>query len=337
MKNRGWFLNGKLDLQLKDMPMPEPKEGEVLIKIAANGICGSDIHYYEDGRVGNHIVTEPYVPGHEASGTIAGVTKGCGNFKEGDRVTMEPGIGCGVCSLCKSGRYNACAEMHFLSSSPINGTFCEYVSLPYHLVFKIPDALTLEDASLAEPAAVGLQAIRQARMNMFGVTGVIVGVGPIGLMTLQAFKAAGGGKAICVDHIDKRLDAAKRLGADVVCKPLDPILEGAGDVVFECAGDNDATKALFGHVKRGGTVVQVGFPQDVHIPIDTDMLMRKEIFYAGLYRYANCYDAVVTWLGDGRMRSEGLITHRYSFDECDKAFDFATNNKAIAVKTVVIN
>ena len=337
MKNRGWYLEKPKVLNLKDMPMPEPKENEVLIKIAANGICGSDIHYYLDGKVGGDVFDRPYVPGHEASGTIAGVAKGCKDIKEGDRVTIEPGIPCGVCDLCKQGRYNVCYDMHFLSSCPINGTFCEYITLPYRFAFKIPDRLSLEDASLAEPAAVGLQAVKQARSNLYGLTGIIVGAGPIGLMTLQAFKAAGGGVAISVDHLDNRLEVAKNLGADVVCKHLDPRLQMAGDIVFECAGDNDATKALLGYAKRGATIVQVGWPQDVHVPLDIDTILRKEVYYAGLYRYANCYDAVVTWLGDGRIKSDGFITHRFPFDECDKAFEFASYNKEIAIKTVVLS
>ena len=337
MLNRGLFLDAEHHLKIKEMPMPDPKAGQVLVKMAANGICGSDIHFYVDGKLGKKHVTQPYVPGHEASGIIAGVGEGCTHLKEGDRVALEPGTPCGRCGLCKSGRYNMCCEMHFLSSPPVNGTLCDYVVLPEHLAFKIPDNLSLEVASLAEPAAVGIHAVNQAKMSMQGITGVIIGAGPIGLMTLQAFKAAGGGTAYCVDYIDKRLEAAKGLGADFVCKPNDPALKNAGDVVFECAGSTDATAALFEKVKRGGSIVQVGWPEDIHVSIDIASLLDQELTYSGIYRYANCYNAAVTWLGDGRIKSDGVITHRFSFEDSAKAFAWAANNKETSVKTVILN
>ncbi|MCL2421400.1 MAG: NAD(P)-dependent alcohol dehydrogenase, partial [Defluviitaleaceae bacterium] len=325
------------NLQIKEMPMPEPKEGQVLIKMAANGICGSDIHFYVDGKLGHKHVTTPYVPGHEASGTVVGVGKGCKHLKEGTRVAIEPGTPCGFCEFCKAGRYNMCRDMHFLSSPPINGTLCDYIALPEHLAFPIPDTLSLEDASLAEPAAVGIHAVNQVKGSLLGMTGVIVGAGPIGLMTLQAFKAAGGGKVYCVDYIDKRLEAAKVLGADVACKPGDPMLKNVGDAVFECAGSTEATQGLIEKTKRGGSIVQVGWPEDIKVALDVASILDREITYTGIYRYANCYPPAVTRLGDGRLKSEGVITHRFSFEEGAKAFEWAANNKETSVKTVILN
>lgn len=337
MPNRGWFADTKRNLVLNDMPMPEPKEGEVLIKIAANGVCGSDIHFYLDGKLGKKKIDTPLVLGHEASGTVAGVGKGVKRLREGDRVVLEPGIPCGECRLCKEGRYNICSEVRFFASPPIHGSLCDYVVLPEFLVFPIPDALSLEVASLAEPAAVGIQAVKQAKTSVWGATAVIVGLGPIGLMTLMAFKAAGGGKAICVDYIDKRLETAKTLGADKICKPNDPSLVDSAQLVFECAGSTEATEKLMEKVQRGGSVVQVGWPEDVHVAIDIAALLDLELNYAGLYRYANCYETAVAWLADGRLKSEGVITHRFPFEEADKAFEWAANNKETSVKTVVLN
>jgi len=336
MPNRAWFLDSPRSLKLKEMPMPEPKSGEVQIKIAANGLCGSDIHFYLDGKLGSFKVTEPYVPGHEASGTVSAVGKGCKHLREGDKVALEPGIPCGLCKLCKEGRYNLCAEVIFMSAPPINGTFCEYVSLPEHLAFKMPDNLSLEVASLAEPAAVGVQAVKQAKANLWGLTGLIVGAGPIGLMCLQAFKAAGGGRAICVDFVEKRLEIAKTLGADMVCKPGDPALSAVADVVFECTGSTKATEQLFSHARHAGSIVQVGYPQDSHVSIDITRMMDLELNYTGVFRYNNCYDAAIAWLADGRIKSEGIITHRFPFEEADKAFEWTANNKESSIKTVVL-
>jgi len=339
MQNRGWFADTKRTLVLNDMPMPEPKEGEVLVKMAANGICGSDIHFYLDGKLGKKKIDSPLVLGHECSGTVVGFGKGgtAKGLKEGDRVVLEPGIPCGVCKLCMTGRYNICPHVRFFASPPVHGSLCDYVVLPEFLVFPIPDKLSLEAASLAEPAAVGIQAVKQAKTSVWGATAVIVGVGPIGLMTLMAFKAAGGGKVICVDHIEKRLQTAKALGADVVTKPGDPSLVGAAEIVFECAGDTEATEGLMEKVQHGGSVVQVGWPQDVRVSVDISALLDLELNYSGLYRYANCYETAVTWLADGRIKSEGVITHRFPFEEADKAFEWAATNKETSVKTVVLN
>ena len=334
--NRCLYLDAKHNLKIEEHEIPCPKQGEVLVKVAANGVCGSDIKFFKDGMLGNFVVTTPYIPGHEASGTIAGVGEGVKRLKEGDRVVIEPGIACGHCDLCKGGRYNLCPEVVFLSAPPINGTFCDYLCVHESFVFPIPDSLSLEDAALAEPVSVAVHAINRVRINP-GDTGVIVGAGPIGLLTLQAFKAAGGGCAICVDMIEKRLETARALGADEVYLPGNPTLENAGNVVFETAGSSKATAQLFNIARHGGRVVQVGWPEDNPVALDVAAMMDKELDYMGANRYANVFGPAVTWLSDGRIKASEIITHRFSFDQAADAFRWAAENPKETIKVIVNN
>ena len=218
--NRCLFLDNKQNLTIEEREIPEPGRGQVLVKMAANGICGSDVHFYNDGRLGNFVVTTPYIPGHESSGTVVACGEGANLYKEGQRIVIEPGIACGQCKYCKIGRYNQCPYVQFLSAPPVNGTFCDYLCINENYVFPIPDSLSFEDAAMIEPLAVAIHAINRARM-IPGETGVIVGAGPIGLLTLQAFKAAGGCHAICIDLHEMRLEIAKKLGADEILLPME--------------------------------------------------------------------------------------------------------------------
>ena len=334
--NRCLLLDAGHNLTIEERPIPEPQSGEVLVKVAANGICGSDVHFYKDGRLGNCVVTTPYTPGHEASGVVAGVGEGVKTLREGDRVTVEPGFPCGCCAICRSGRYNLCKEMHFLSQPPIHGTFRDYITVPESFAFPIPDTLSLRDAAMTEPLAVAIHSVNRAGMRT-GATGLIVGAGPIGLLTLQAFKAAGGGRAICVDLIDKRLDLARKLGAEETFFPGDPVLCDIADAVFETAGSAEATAGLFGMARQGASVVQVGCPGGNFVKLDIATMMDKEINYTGIFRYANAYPAAITWLAAGRINTKELITHTFPFDKAIDAFNLAADHPKETIKVVVEN
>ncbi len=334
--NRCLYLDAQHNLTIEEREIPRPGKGEVLIKIAANGICGSDVHFFREGRLGNFVVTEPYIPGHEASGTVAAVGEGVRKLREGDRVVIEPGIACGRCSLCKIGRYNLCPDVVFLSAPPINGTFCDYIAVHESFVFPIPDSLSLIDAALAEPLAVAVHAVNRARVQP-GTTGIVVGAGPIGLLTLQAFKAAGGGRAICVDMIEQRLSLAKQLGADEAFLPGDSSLLNIGDAVFETAGSSKATAGLFSMARPGGKVVQVGWPDKNLVELDVAALLDKELDYIGVNRYANAFGTAIAWLCDGRIKTQELITHRFAFDRAADAFKWAAEHPRETLKVIVEN
>lgn len=337
-KNRRLFLNEKHELYLVEEEIPEPKENEVLIQIKANGICGSDVHFFHEGRLGNFVVDRPYVPGHEASGVVVKNGSGAGKFKEGDRVVIEPGIPCGHCKMCKEGRYNLCPDVVFLSAPPIDGTFCDYICVNENFLFSVPDHLSFEDAALAEPAAVAIHAVTRGNFRS-GAAGVIVGAGPIGLLTLQAFKAAGGGKAICIDVLDSRLEKAKRVGADEVINPAscERELSNLGDIVFETAGNKKTTAQLFTLTRPGGCAVQVGWPNGNVVEMNIADMMDKELDYKSVNRYANVFDTALTWLDDGRICGNEMITQRFPLSRAKEAFEWALNHPRETIKVIVYN
>ncbi|MHB1483726.1 MAG: NAD(P)-dependent alcohol dehydrogenase [Saccharofermentanales bacterium] len=337
-KNRRLLLDSSHKFTMVDETIPIPGENEVLVKIAANGICGSDIHFFKEGRLGNFVVTTPYTPGHESCGTITALGPNAKGFEIGDRVVIEPGIPCGLCDHCKSGRYNLCGNVVFLSAPPINGTFCDYIAIRSDMVYKMPDEMTFEQGALVEPAAVAVHAVNRAGF-INGASGVILGAGPIGLLVLQAFKAAGGGKAICIDLLDNRLEIAKKLGADVVINPKNNGMdaENIGDVVFETAGSSKTTAMLYKLARPGGIAVQVGWPEKPEVGMNIADFLDKELTYIGVNRYANAFKTAISQISDGRIRTDLLMTQKFDFDHVEQAFRFAAENPRETIKVVVIN
>jgi len=336
--NRCAYLDSDHKFTILKVHKPKPAEDEVTVRIMVNGICGSDIHFYHEGRLGNFVVTKPYIPGHEASGIIEDVGKGVENFIPGDRVVIEPGIPCGKCNYCRIGRYNLCKEVVFLSAPPINGTFCDYITVRADCVHKFPENISFEEAALIEPTAVAIHAVNRANFRN-GSTALIMGVGPIGLLTMQTFKAAGGSKVICADISENRLKIAKELGADEVINVADnkEELHEAADIIFETAGSVSATASLFNIARSGGCVVQVGWPGNIIVEMNIANFIDKELNYIAVNRYANAFPTAISWISDGRINVGRLITHRFEFDNIAEAFEVSLKNREKVIKTVVIN
>lgn len=336
MQNRYFYLDRDHYLTLREGPVPTPANDEAVVKIAANGLCGSDVHFFRDGRLGNFVVGEPYVPGHECSGTVCAVGSAVRGVREGDAVTIEPGIPCGCCDTCKSGRYNLCPQVTFLSEPGVNGTFCDYVAVRADMLHKLPAGMSLELGALAEPVAVAVHAVGMAG-DLRGKTAAVFGAGPIGLITMLAFKAAGGGAAIAIDINETRLGRAKELGADqLIDNRQDDDLRNICDVAFETAGSPITTAQLFSAVRPGGHAVQVGWPSGNLVNMNIADFMEKEIVYAGLNRYAGAFPAAIAWLADGRIPGEKLITHRYPFEKTPEAFAFTADYPDQVVKMMVL-
>jgi len=336
--NRMAYLDAEHRFTIKEEPIPRPGPGEVLVKVSANGICGSDIHFYHEGKLGNFVVTRPYVPGHEACGVVAEIGPAVKNLSPDDRVVIEPGIPCGRCRVCRGGRYNLCPEVVFLSAPPVNGTFCDYLVIRADSLHPMPEGMSFEQGALVEPAAVAVHAVNRAGVRG-GDTAIVLGCGPIGLLTLQAFKAAGGSHVVCVDKLRPRMDKALELGADVAAAPDsdDPALSGGADVVFETAGSVAATGMAFGCARPGGLVVQVGWPEDNEVPLNIANFLEKELTYVAVHRYANAFPAAISWLATGAISTAGLVTHRFPFDEVAEAFRFTLEHRQEVIKTIVHN
>jgi L-iditol 2-dehydrogenase len=337
-ENRKAYLDASHCITVRREPVPKAGAGEALVAIKANGICGSDIHFFHEGRLGNFVVTRPYLPGHEACGQVVAVGEGVGGIQPGDRVVIEPGIPCGRCAYCRGGRYNLCPHVVFLSAPPIDGTFCDCLSIRADALHRMPAGMSFELGALAEPTAVAVHAINRSGMRT-GDSAVILGCGPIGLLTLGAFKAAGGTEAICVDSIDLRRTKAMELGASQVLDPASAAetLQDAADLVFETAGSAAATAAAFAFARPGGRVVQVGWPERNRVEMDVAAFIEKELNYVAVNRYANAFPTAIQWLADGRVAGGKLITHRFPFDDVAKAFHFALEHRAEAIKVLVQN
>lgn len=337
-------LYGARDLRFEDVSVPEPQPNDVVIKIRANGLCGSDLHFYEDGQLGPYKVTTPYIPGHEASGIVERAAEDGTGPKEGTRVAIEPGIPCRRCRLCKTGRYNLCKDVVFLSEPPINGTFAEYVAVPGDFAHPLPESLSDEDGAFVEPVSVGIQAAKRSRITA-GDQVVILGTGPIGLVTMLVAAAYGAGRIIMVDLLDKRLEIARSLGADGTVNAGDEDIneavmeftDGLGaDVVFDTSGSSVASAVAPDIAARGGHIGLVGWPETSAFPYPVEIVMEKELDVHGVNRYCNTYPIALSLLESGHIDIKPLVTHRFSFPEICDAVEFASVNKSDTIKVMVL-
>jgi len=343
MKNRAAYMTGIKQIEIRDIEVPKLRDKDVLVKLEYVGICGSDVHYLENGRIGDFIVEGDFILGHECSGTVVEVGSGVQNLKVGDKVALEPGITCGQCEFCKTGRYNLCPDVEFLATPPYHGSLMNYIAFPENMCFKLPDNISTKEGALVEPLAVGLHAARQGNVKL-GDSVVILGSGTIGLVTLLACKAFGATDITVVDVIPKRLDYAKKLGAtnvinaaetDVLAE-IDKITNKKGiDIVIETAGSAKTISQTPYLVKNGGTIVLVGLaPQDI-IEFNFAKIMAKEAQIKSVFRYRNLYPAAIKAIANGIIDITGIVTHEFDFDDTAKAFEYVINNKQDVVKAVI--
>lgn len=329
--------------EIQERPIPQPKDDECLVKIENVGVCGSDLHYYESGRIGNFIVEYPFVLGHEAGGTVVEVGKNVKKIKVGDRVALEPGKTCGKCEFCKTGRYNLCPDVIFFATPPVDGVFQEYVAHEEGLCFKIPDNMTTEEAALIEPLAVGMHAANQGDAHL-GQTCVVTGSGCIGLMSLLSLKARGVSKVIVVDVIDKRLQQAKKLGADYVIngktentvERIMEITEGAGfDLGIETSGSQICASQQIQAAKKGATIVLVGYSPSGEMTLPIGMSLDKELTFKTVFRYRNIYPMAIDAVASGKINVKDVVTDRFSLDNIQEALTACVEDKANIVKGVI--
>jgi L-iditol 2-dehydrogenase len=343
MNNRAAYMTGLNKMEIRDIAVPVPQEKEVLVKLEYVGICGSDVHYLEHGKIGGFVVNGDFILGHECAGTIAAVGSDVKDLKVGDRVALEPGITCGQCEFCKTGKYNLCPDVEFLATPPYHGSLMNYIAFPENMCFKLPDNVTTKEGALVEPLAVGMHAAAQGGVRL-GDKVVVLGAGCIGLVTLLACKAYGATEVIVVDVIEKRLEYAKKLGATHVINAknvntIEKIKELTGgkgaDKVIETAGSEITIKQTRYAVKRGGTIVLVGLaPKDI-IEFDFMQVMTKEVEIKSVFRYRNIYPAAIQAIADGKIDVKGIVTHEFDFENSKKAFDFVIENKTDVVKAVI--
>jgi L-iditol 2-dehydrogenase len=331
------------DVRVDEVDFPQMRDGEVLIKVKAVGVCGSDVHYYKHGRIGPYVVEKPMILGHECAGEIVETARDVKDFKPGDRVAVEPGYTCRKCTYCKTGRYNLCPDVTFMATPPVDGAFVEYVSWPADFVFHLPDNMSFADGALMEPLAVGMHAVRRSRLKP-GEPIVVLGAGTIGLVTILAAKAAGAGEIIVADLEDVRLTMATKLGATRTInaakeKTVEVVMDltrGSGtDVVFETAGSIPTTQQTIDLVKRGGRIVWVGLAGEDIFPMPILTAIAKEVDIMGIFRYANVYPSAIQLVSTGRIDVAPLVTHHFSLDNVREALETAYERRDGAVKVMV--
>lgn len=336
-------LNKPMDMALKQVPVPRIKEDEALIKVYCIGVCGSDVHYYEHGRIGRYVVEKPIILGHELAGEVVQVGAGVTNVSVGDRVAVEPGVACGRCEYCKSGRYNLCPDVVFMATPPVDGAWAEYVAVRSDFLFRLPDGLSFEQGALLEPLSVGMHAMIRGGVKPSDRL-LITGLGPIGLLAIQAAKIYGVTEIYATDIVPFRQNLALEMGATAVINPAKEDLKeriahltsGRGvTVVVESSGNGRAISDALTTVNRGGRVVLVGMPAAKEIPVDINTIIDGEIDVYGLFRYANTYPSAIQALGRSDIDVERVITHKYALKDIQEAVEVARTEKETGIKVMI--
>lgn len=340
--NRAAYMTAVKKMEIREIPMPEAAEGEIVLRVEYVGVCGSDAHFFESGERKGKAFGLPFILGHECAGTVVSVGKDVKNVKQGDRVCFEPQITCGTCAYCRSGHYNMCPDVHFPSVPPYDGMLRDYVTIPAHLAYRLPDNVSTREGALIEPLAVGLSAAERGEVSL-GKTVVILGAGCIGLVTMMACRAMGAGKIIVSDLFSKRLDKALELGADAVINAKeesveDRVLEltnGIGaDVVFETAGNPRTAAQTAALVRRCGVVVIVGNING-ETPYRFMDLMYKEGEIRTIYRYHNNFPTAIQAVSTGLIDVKKIVSHEFDFQDVQAAFDNSLYNRQDVIKAVI--
>ncbi|MFQ5808728.1 MAG: zinc-binding alcohol dehydrogenase family protein [Armatimonadota bacterium] len=330
-------------LVLTEADRPTPGAGEVVVRVHAVGICGSDVHIHHGNLV---FVTYPRVPGHELSGVVAGIGAGVDGFAEGDRVAVNPTLSCGECYPCSIGRGNCCVDVQCLGVH-CDGAFREYLSVAAGNVHDIPDDMSFETGALIEPLSIGLQATQRGRVAAED-TVAIIGAGTIGLCALQQAKVEGATVAIS-DACESRLKLAESLGADLVVDVREqdfveavqewtrgrggPQADGA-NVVIEAVGVPETLRQTLDLVSAAGRVVVLGIiGEDVALP--ASVFIRKELDFLGSRMNADLFPAVIRRLSERKLQPEPIITHTFAFDDVLDAFELASKGPDEALKILV--
>lgn len=297
---------------------PTPGQGQVLVKIASVGACGSDAHYYHHGRIGGYVVEGPLILGHEAAGRIEAVGEGVDASWIGKRVSLEPGVPCARCTECRTGHYNLCPDVVFFATPPVDGTFCEYIAHSVDYVYELPDNVSDDAGALIEPLSVGIWAMKQATVPLGGSV-LITGAGPIGLMAVQVARASGVKDIIVADPAENRREAAVMFGATSV---FDPTAEDASglrvDTLVDCSGVASAIASATASVKPRGSVTLVGMGGDsVALPMST--IQNRELTVKGIFRYAHTWPTGISLATRGLVELDAMVTGHFSLDRVDEA------------------
>ena len=305
-------------ISIHPMTVPTLEPDQVLVRVSAVGVCGSDVHYYEHGRIGPYVVESPLVLGHELSGRIERAGSRVDPTRVGHRVAIEPQRPCRVCAQCKAGRYNLCPDMEFFATPPIDGAFSEFVSIQSDFAHEVPDSVSDEAAALLEPLSVGIWACQRGEV-VPGSRVLVTGAGPIGVIVAQTARAFGASEVIVTDIDAGRRAFALEHGASRVLDPAVDTVEGLEvDTFIDATGAAAAVRSGIRAVRPAGWVILVGLgSDDVELPVS--FLQNREIWLSGVFRYANTWPLAIDLVARGAVDLDSLVTARFGLAEAERA------------------
>ncbi|KAM9766027.1 sorbitol dehydrogenase [Menidia menidia] len=342
-ENLSVVLHSQGDLRLENRPVPEPGPNEVLLQMHSVGICGSDVHYWQHGRIGDFVLKKPMVLGHEAAGRVLKVGSAVKHLKSGDRVAIEPGVPREMDEFFKNGRYNLSPSIFFCATPPDDGNLCRYYTHNANFCYKLPDHVTFEEGALIEPLSVGIHACRRAGVNL-GSTVLICGAGPIGLVCLVVAKAMGASQVVITDLSAERLKVARELGADFqltvkradgaqqLAKRVENMLGAQPQVTIECTGVESSIQTAIYGTRSGGVVVLVGLGAEMAtVPLINAAV--REVDIRGVFRYCNTWPMAIAMLASGQVNVRPLVTHRFPLEQAVAAFE--TTRQGLGIKVML--
>jgi L-iditol 2-dehydrogenase len=338
-------LTGIREMTLINDNIPRiTKPNEVKIKIKSIGVCGSDIHYYSEGKIGSQVVEYPFPVGHECSGIIEETGPDVARVKKGDLVVVDPAVHCGHCDQCLSGRPHTCRNNRFLGCpGQLDGCLAEYIVMPEFTCFPVTGKLNPVQAALVEPLSIGVYAVNLASLAGNSVSAAIFGAGPIGLSILMKLLADGIRRIGMIEPLEYRLEKAKSIGARYLINPKKENVfrqvsqheELLLDVVFEASGEQDAVNHSLEILKPGGKLVLVGIPPSASYSFNMDIMRRKEINVINVRRQNHCVEEAIGLIVNGKVDVEKMVTHHFPLDETPLAFDMVEGYKNGVIKAMI--
>jgi len=338
-------LTGVREMEMIERPIPKLiKDTDVLIKMKIVGVCGSDIHYYLSGKIGNQVVKYPFTVGHEGAGQVLEVGTAVTGVKPGDRIAIEPAMPCFECAQCIAGRHHTCLKLKFLGCpGQADGCLSEYIVMPETSCFPMVEDMSYDDGAISEPLAIGVYAVRLAQMDMKDKKTGILGFGPIGMSVLLSARAKGASRVYVSDKLDYRCDIAIKAGAiwsgnpdkvNIVeqVKEMEPQLL---DVIFECCGKQEAIDQSIEMLKPGGKLLIVGIPEFDRWTFPVDRLRHKEICIQNVRRQNHALEEALELIEKGKVNIGMMPTHRFRFGQTKEAFDLVADYRDGVMKAMI--
>lgn len=307
-------------IELEERPIPVPAPGDVLIRVSAVGVCGSDTHYYREGRIGEFVVDAPLILGHEAAGTVVAVGAGVRDDVVGRRVSIEPQRPDPESDETRRGYYNLCPHMQFYATPPVDGALCEYVTIGAAFAHPVPDSMSDAAAALCEPLSVGIAAVGKAAVSG-GSRVLIAGAGSIGIMVAQVARAFGATDIVITDLDSSRRELAVRFGATATLDPrVDDVSDLGVDAFVDATGAPAAISAGIAAVRPAGRVVLVGMgAATMELPVQ--VIQNRELVLTGVFRYANTWPTAIELVRSGRVDLDAMVTARYPLEKTAEALE----------------